>query len=57
MSPKELSYIEDALNHERHMKKKCTECANQIQDQTLKSYVNQLASDHQRIFDEFYKLL
>jgi len=57
MSPKELSYIEDALSHEKHMKTKCTDYANQIQDTELKSYVNQLATTHQQIFGQFYQLL
>ncbi|MDR3595208.1 spore coat protein [Clostridium sp.] len=57
MSPKELSYIEDALNHEKHMKTKCQNYANQIQDPQLKSYVSQLANAHQQKFDEFFRLL
>lgn len=57
MSPKELSYIEDALSHEKHMKTKCTDYANQIQDAELKSYVNQLATTHQQVFTQFYQLL
>lgn len=57
MSPKELSYIKDTLSHEKHMKTKCTECANQIQDAELKSYIQQLANTHQKIFDQFYQLL
>jgi len=57
MSPKELSYIEDALNHEKHMKTKCTDYASKIQDPELKSYVNQLVNNHQQIFGQFYKLL
>lgn len=57
MSPKELSYIQDVLSHETHMKTKCSDCANQIKDAELKSYVNQLANTHQQIFDQFYQLL
>ena len=57
MSPKELSYIEDALNHEKHMKTKCTDYAGKIQDPELKTYVNQLVTNHQQIFGQFYQLL
>lgn len=57
MSPKELSYIEDALNHEKHMKTKCQDYSNQIQDPELKSYVSQLVNSHQQIFGQFYQLL
>ena len=57
MSPKELSYIEDALNHEKHMKTKCTDCASNIQDPELKTFVNQLVTNHQQTFAQFYQLL
>ena len=57
MSPKELSYIEDALGHEKHMQTKCTDYANQIQDAELKSYVNQLVNTHEQLFEQFYQLL
>lgn len=57
MSPKELSYIQDALNHSKHMKTKCTDYANQLQDAELKSYVTQLANTHQQLFTQFYQLL
>lgn len=57
MSPKELSYIEDALNHEKHMKTKCTDYASKIQDPELKSYVNQLANTYQQTYGQFYQLL
>jgi len=57
MSPKELSYIEDALSHEKHMQTKCTDYANQIQDVELKSYVTQLAGIHQQAFNQFFQLL
>jgi hypothetical protein len=52
-----LSYIEDALSHEKHMQTKCTDYANQIQDAELKSYVSQLAGIHQQAFNQFLQLL
>lgn len=57
MSPKELFYIQDALNTEKHMQIKCNECASQIQDAELKSFVQQLATKHQEIFSKIYQLL
>ena len=57
MSPKELSYIQDTLGHQKHMKIKCQDIANQIQDVELKNYVNQLADTHKKIFDQIYQLL
>jgi len=57
LSPKELLYIEDALNHEQFMKTQCTECANQLKDPALKNFVGQLAQRHTQIFDEIYRTL
>lgn len=57
MSPKELLYIQDALGHEKHLKTKCNDYANKIQDPELKSFVQQLTSTHTQLFAEFYQLL
>lgn len=57
MSPKELLYMEDALSHEQMMQKKCTDFANMLQDQELKTFVQQLANRHQQAFGELYGLL
>ena len=38
MSPKELSYIEDALGHEKFLKTQCQEAAQNLQDPDLKAY-------------------
>lgn len=57
MSPKELSYIEDALGHEKFLKTQCQEAVKNLQDQDLKSCVEQLSQKHQQIFDNFYHLI
>lgn len=57
MTTKELLYIEDALGHEQYFQTKCKETASQIQDTELKSYVEQLAQNHQQIFQNLYSLL
>ena len=57
MSPKELQYVEDVLGHEEQMNKSCAAFANQIQDQELKSFVQNLSSKHQETFSKFYNLL
>ncbi len=57
MTPKELLYLEDALGHEQYFQSQCKETAAQLQDGTLKSYVEQLAEKHQQIFNRFYGLL
>lgn len=57
MSPKELLYIEDALGHEKQIKATCTQCAEIIQDASLKSLVTEIASKHANIFTDLYNLL
>ncbi len=57
MTTKELSYIEDALGHEKYFQTKCKETASQLQDPELKNYVTQMAQKHQQLFQKFYGLL
>ncbi|MCC8022454.1 MAG: hypothetical protein LIO46_01520 [Clostridiales bacterium] len=57
MSPKELLYIEDALGHEQAMQTICQDSAQRIQDPELKQLVNQLCTQHQQIFSQFYNLV
>ncbi|MCI8577192.1 MAG: hypothetical protein HFG64_06705 [Lachnospiraceae bacterium] len=56
MSPKELSYIDDALGHEKFLKTQCQEAAKNLQDAELKNFVEQISTKHQQIFDSFYHL-
>ena len=57
MSPKELNYIEDALSHEKFLKTQCQDAVRNLQDQELKSCVEQFSQKHQQIFDNFYNLI
>lgn len=57
MTTKELLYIEDALGHEKYFQTKCSEVMSQMQDQELKTSVEQMAQKHQQIFQSFYTLL
>lgn len=57
MSPKELTYIEDALSHEKFLKTQCGEAVQNLQDAELKQHVQQLTEKHQQIFDNFYHLV
>ncbi len=57
MSPKELLYIEDALGHEKYLQTKCQETAQQLQDGELKNFVQQMATKHQELFQQFYNLV
>ena len=57
MSPKEFSYIEDALNHEQFLKNQCDEAMKCLTDSQLVSCVKELKENHQQIFDSLYKLV
>ena len=57
MSPKELSYIEDALGHEQHMQTKCSDYANQFQDAELANFVRQLSNKHQQAMAQLFQLV
>lgn len=57
MSPKELSYIEDALGHEQILKTQCQEAVKNLTDPELKNCVQQLEQKHCQLFDSFYNLV
>ena len=57
MSPKELMYIEDALSHEAFLKTQCQQAAQALQNPELKQYANQLAQQHQQLFQKLYQLV
>lgn len=57
MTSKELLYVEDALGHEQYFQTKCRETANQIQDASLRSCVEQMEQQHKKLFQSFYNLL
>lgn len=57
MSPKELLYIEDALGHEQYLLNKCRQIAEQVQDQELKSVLQQQETCHRQLFNQFYQLV
>jgi len=57
MSPKELMYIEDALGHETFLMTQCQQAAQALQNPQLKQYVNQLAQEHQQLFQKLYQLV
>lgn len=57
MSPKELTYIQDALGHEKFLKTQCDDAIQKLQDGELKNKVQQMAQSHQQMFDSFYNLI
>ena len=57
MSPKELSYLEDALSHEQFLKNQCDSAMNALNDEQLISCVKELKETHQQRFDSLYRLV
>lgn len=57
MSPKELLYIQDTLGHGEQLKTLCNEYAGKIQDPQLKSFVQNLGTQTESIFNNFINLL
>ncbi len=57
MSPKELLYIEDTLGHEKQIKTTCQESARQLEDDSLKQFVETVGKKHSDCFTKFYGLL
>ena len=63
MSPKELSYIDDALGHESFLKTQCQEAARNLQDPELSAFSRQIEEKHKHqalnssleMQDELYK--
>ena len=57
MSPKELQYIEDALEHEQFLLNQCRQAASTLSDPELKQCASQMAGKHQEVFDRFFQLV
>ena len=57
MSPKELSYIEDALGHEKFLKSQWDQAAQNLKDPELQAYARELAKQHEQTFSNLYHLV
>lgn len=57
MTEKELLYIEDAANHQKHLETKCEDFTSQLQDKELKAFATSLKNKNKEFFDELLKLL
>ena len=57
MSPKELLYAEDALEHMKFMNEKCTHAASQVTDASLKKLIDDVATRNKKMFDEIYNVV
>ena len=57
MTPKEILYVEDALEHAQFLAQQSQEAVNTLQDAALKQQVQQLVNKNQQIFNQFYSLV
>lgn len=57
MSEKELLYLEDALNHQKHLETKCYQFANQLQNEELRMFSKNLETKSKSIFEQLFQLL
>ena len=57
MSPKELLYIEDALDHAAQLKTVCGDFSNQLTDPEFKNFVQSALKTEKSVFDRFFTLL
>ncbi len=57
MTDKELLYVEDALGHEKFMETSSQKASVQLQDPTLSTYMEQLQTKHNELYNKFLNLL
>ena len=57
MSPKELLYIEDILDHLSEHKKCCHALSQDAKDPALRTLLEDIAAKETQIFNKFYSLL
>lgn len=57
MTPKELLYIEDALEHTQFLMTQCRNAASSLTDPALRSQAQQMANENQKLFTQFYNLV
>ena len=57
MSPKELLYIEDTLDHMCESKKCCSDFAAQTQDPALRTLLQDITAKQAEAYAKFYSLL
>ena len=57
MTEKELSYVEDATMHEKSIIAICTETINYLQDENLKTFIQNEITKHEDIKNSLISLL
>ena len=57
MTQKELSYLEDAINHEESIIKICNNMINNLEDENLVNFINDEINIHTNLLDNLVELL
>ena len=57
MTTKELLYVDDALAHAQFLTTQCLAAAGQLQDNSLRLQVQQMAERHRQVYRSFYNLV
>ena len=57
MTPKELLYLADALDHEKELECITNHVAQSVSEADLQPFLTQLATKHKEIFNQFFHAL
>ena len=57
MTQKELSYLEDAINHEESIIKICNNTINNLEDENLINFMDNEVNTHTKLLDNLMELL
>lgn len=57
MTTKELLYVDDALSHAQLLAAQFQSAAQQLQDNSLRTQVQQMAQRHRQVYKQFYNLV
>ena len=57
MTQKELSYLEDAIGHEQNIIKICNDISNKLQDEELKTFIDNEIQTHTTMKQDLINLL
>ena len=57
MTTKELLYVDDALSHSQLLATQFENAAGQLQDNSLRTQVQQMAQRHRQVYQQFYDLV
>jgi Spy/CpxP family protein refolding chaperone len=57
MTTKELLYVDDALSHAQLLASQFDNAAARLQDNALRTQVQQMAQRHRQVYRQFYELV